>query len=154
MTQFDIRLAIVASWKRNYLTLCHEIGWRHASLDAAPLRHVSHPSSRSGISELGPLIQMDMPKSCVRKEKECRGDCSHRTGNVSSVTTPFYEPSLFRSIKAWSWPEHCTASRKDAGSISDGVTGIFQWLNPSGRIVALGSTQPLIEMSTRNPSWG
>jgi hypothetical protein len=26
--------------------------------------------------------------------------------------------------------------------------------NPSGRIVALGSTQPLTEMSTRNPSWG
>ena len=34
------------------------------------------------------------------------------------------------------------------GSIPDGVTGIF------GRIVALGSTQPLTEMSTRNPSWG
>jgi hypothetical protein len=26
--------------------------------------------------------------------------------------------------------------------------------NPSGRIVALGSTQPLTEMSTRNPSLG
>jgi hypothetical protein len=31
---------------------------------------------------------------------------------------------------------------------------IFQWLNPSGRIVALGSTQPLTEMSTRHHSWG
>jgi hypothetical protein len=31
---------------------------------------------------------------------------------------------------------------------------MFQWLNPSGRIVALRSTQPLTEMSTRNPSWG
>jgi hypothetical protein len=41
-----------------------------------------------------------------------------------------------------------------AGSITDGVTGIFQWLNPSGRIVALRSTQPLTEMSTRNLSWG
>ena len=29
-----------------------------------------------------------------------------------------------------------------------------QWLNPSGRIVVLESTQPLTEMSTRNPSWG
>jgi hypothetical protein len=27
-------------------------------------------------------------------------------------------------------------------------------LNPSGHIVVLGSTQPLTEMSTRNPSWG
>jgi hypothetical protein len=51
------------------------------------------------------------------------------------------------------WLTHCGTSQKVAGSIPDGVTGIFQWLNPSGRIVALGSTQPLAEMSTRNPSW-
>jgi hypothetical protein len=50
--------------------------------------------------------------------------------------------------------EHCATNRKVAGLIPDGVTGIFQWLNPSGRIVALGSTQLLTEMSTRNPSWG
>jgi hypothetical protein len=41
---------------------------------------------------------------------------------------------------------HCATNRKVAGSIPDGVTGIFQWLNPSGRIVALVSTQPLTEM--------
>jgi hypothetical protein len=49
---------------------------------------------------------------------------------------------------------HCATNRKVAGSIHDEVAGISQWLNPSGRIVALGSTQPLTEMSTRNPSWG
>jgi hypothetical protein len=37
-------------------------------------------------------------------------------------------------------------------SIPDGV-GIFYWHNPSGRTVALGSTQPLTEMRTRNISW-
>ena len=26
--------------------------------------------------------------------------------------------------------------------------------NPSGRTMALGSTQPLAEMGTRNPPWG
>jgi len=41
-----------------------------------------------------------------------------------------------------------------AGSIPDGVTGIFHWHNPSGRTMALVSTQPLTEMSTRNISWG
>ena len=41
-------------------------------------------------------------------------------------------------------------SRKIAGSIPDGITVSFQSLNPSGPIVALGSTQP----STRNSSWG
>jgi hypothetical protein len=49
---------------------------------------------------------------------------------------------------------HCATSRKIASSIPDGITEIFQWLNTSGRIVTLGSTHPLTEMSTRNPSWG
>jgi hypothetical protein len=48
---------------------------------------------------------------------------------------------------------HCATNRDVAGLIPSGVTGIFQWLNPSGRIVALGSNQPLTEMSTRYPSW-
>jgi len=45
-------------------------------------------------------------------------------------------------------------SRKVAGSIPDGVIGIFHLHNPSGRTVTLWLTQPLIEMSTRNISWG
>jgi hypothetical protein len=45
-------------------------------------------------------------------------------------------------------------NRQVAGSISDGVIGIFQWHNPSGRTMILGSTQPLTEMSTRCISWG
>ena len=61
--------------------------------------------------------------------------------------------SLFARGTRWrSWLRHCATNRKVASSIPDGVTGIFQCLNPSGRIVALGSTQPL-KMSTRNPSW-
>ena len=44
----------------------------------------------------------------------------------------------------------CTTSRKVAGSISDGVIGIFHWRNPSRRAIALGLTQPVTEMSTRN----
>ena len=53
-----------------------------------------------------------------------------------------------------SWLRHCATSQKVAGSIPDGVTGIFHWHNPSGRTMALGSTQPLTEMSTGNISWG
>jgi hypothetical protein len=45
-------------------------------------------------------------------------------------------------------------SQEVAGSIPDGVTGIFPWRNPSGRTMALGSTQFLTEMITRNISWG
>jgi len=45
-------------------------------------------------------------------------------------------------------------SRKVAGSIPAGVIGIFHWHNPSDRTMALGSTQPRIEMSTRSISLG
>jgi hypothetical protein len=52
------------------------------------------------------------------------------------------------------WLRHCATSRKVPGSIHNGVTGIFHWHNPSGRTMALGLTQPLTEMSTRNISSG
>jgi hypothetical protein len=63
---------------------------------------------------------------------------------------------LPKGARCWwrSWLRHCVTSRKVAGSISDGVTGIFHWYNPSGRTMALGPTQPLTEMSTKNNSWG
>jgi hypothetical protein len=37
-----------------------------------------------------------------------------------------------------------------AGSIPDEFIGFFNWPNPSSRIMAPGSTQPLTEISTRN----
>jgi len=49
---------------------------------------------------------------------------------------------------------HCATSQKVAGSIPGGVSWIFHWHNPSGRTLALGLTQHLTEMSTRNISWG
>jgi len=49
---------------------------------------------------------------------------------------------------------HYATNRQVAGTIPDGVIRIFQWHNPSGRTMALGSTQPLTEMSTRFISWG
>ena len=52
------------------------------------------------------------------------------------------------------WLRHYAKNRQVAGSIPDGVIGIFQWYNPSGRTMALGSTQPPVEMSTRCISWG
>jgi len=52
------------------------------------------------------------------------------------------------------WLRRCATNRKVAGSIPGGVTGIFRWHNPSDRIMALGSTQPLTEMSARSASWG
>ena len=53
-----------------------------------------------------------------------------------------------------SWLRHCTTSRKVTGSIPNGVMRIVHWHNPSCHIMALGSTQPLTEMSTTNIPWG
>ena len=45
-----------------------------------------------------------------------------------------------RGTRWRSWLRHCATSQKVAGSIRDGVIVMFHWHNPSGRIMALGST--------------
>jgi len=59
-------------------------------------------------------------------------------------------PSMGARGGAFGWG---IALRKVAGSISDGVIGIFHWHNPTYRTMFFGLTKPLIEMSTRNISW-
>ena len=71
---------------------------------------------------------------------------------LSFTSYPVYYYLIVFSMR--SWLRHCATSRKVEGSIPDGVIGIFHWHNPSGRTMALGLTQPLPEMSTRNISWG
>jgi membrane-bound lytic murein transglycosylase B len=51
------------------------------------------------------------------------------------------------------WLRHCATNQKVAGSIPDGVMEIFIDINPSDRTMALGSTQPLTEISTGSISW-
>ena len=48
----------------------------------------------------------------------------------------------------------CATSRTAPGSIPSGVTGFFSDIFSSDRTMALGLTQPLMKMSTRNISWG
>ena len=78
--------------------------------------------------------------------------------NISSacqgIPRILYNPKVHCGTRgARSWLRHCATNRKVAGSIPDGVIGIFHWYNLSGRTMALGLTQPLTEMSTRNISW-
>jgi hypothetical protein len=49
-----------------------------------------------------------------------------------------------------SWVWHHATSWKVMGSIPDEVIGFFNWPSPSSCTMALGSTHPLTEMSTRN----
>jgi hypothetical protein len=66
---------------------------------------------------------------------------------------------MFIRAKYWGtavaqWLRYCVTNQKVAGSIPDGVMEFFIDINPSDRTMALGSTQPLTEMSTRSISWG
>ena len=47
------------------------------------------------------------------------------------------------------WLSRCATSRMVPGSIPGGNTGIFSDISPSDLSMALGSTQPLVKMSTR-----
>jgi len=61
---------------------------------------------------------------------------------------------LRRGTAVAQWLRRCATNRKViTGSIPD-VIGIFHLRNPSDRTMALGSTRPLTEMSTRSISWG
>jgi membrane-bound lytic murein transglycosylase B len=62
-------------------------------------------------------------------------------------------PSVMGTAVA-QWLRYCAKKQKLAGSISDGAMEFFIDINPSDRTMALGSTQPLTEMSTRSISWG
>jgi hypothetical protein len=52
------------------------------------------------------------------------------------------------------WLRHYATSWKVAGSIPDEVIGFFSWPDPFSWTMALGSTKPLTEMSTRNHPGG
>jgi hypothetical protein len=69
-------------------------------------------------------------------------------------TSFFTEVNYLYGAVVAQWLKYCATNRKAAGSIPDGVIGIFHWHNSSDRTMALGSTQPLTEMSTRSISWG
>jgi hypothetical protein len=70
-----------------------------------------------------------------------------------SIRISSHYSEIWWSMWWCSWLRYCATNQKAAGSIPNGVTGIFHWHNPFGRTMALGLIQPLTEMSTRNISW-
>jgi len=77
---------------------------------------------------------------------------------INNIRIKFYFIYFFltelKGTTVAQWVRWCATNPKVAGSIPDGVIGIFRCHNPSDRIVSLGSTQPLTEMSTGSISWG
>jgi hypothetical protein len=128
------------------------------------------PSART-TEDLYPLIPpppytKTLHKLIFQSTRQVKNKCASRNDAVIQMiiyrqTLPNRRPtSHVTKITYWwgtlwgSWLRNCATSRKVAGSIPDGVIGTFHWHNPSGSTMALGSTQPLTEMSTRNIPWG
>jgi len=67
----------------------------------------------------------------------------HTTVNVIILSFFSQQIYLHITVQYWgtwwrSWLRHCATSWKVAGSITDGVNGIFHWHNPSGHTMAPG----------------
>jgi hypothetical protein len=60
----------------------------------------------------------------------------------------------YKGTRQRSWLRHYATHRNVAGSFPDKVVGFFDLLNPWSHIMALGSTQPVIELISRNLLWG
>jgi len=85
-------------------------------------------------------------------------DCGHRESvigicymwivDTQKVSLEYATCGLWTQRKC-----HFNMLRVDCGH-TESVIGIFHWHNPSDRTMALGSTQPLTEMSTWSISWG
>ena len=74
------------------------------------------------------------------------------TGNFNLLFDAYIYIYIYAGTAVAQWLRCCATNRKVAGSIPDGVIGIFHLHNPSDRTMTLGSTQPLTEMSTRSIS--
>jgi hypothetical protein len=80
--------------------------------------------------------------------------CQQAALSPATVTNWGFYLSYYHRKGAWDGSVvkalRCATSRTVPGSIPGGVTGIFSDIFPSDRTMALGSTRPLVKMSTKN----
>jgi hypothetical protein len=74
-------------------------------------------------------------------------------GIAASRATKFFDNFTLREVFC-KFTLMVKENRKITGSISIEFVGFFNWLNPSSRTVALGSTQPLNRNEYQGTSWG
>jgi hypothetical protein len=96
------------------------------------------------------LMLQNKFKLQMSEEKEIRRKLDLRQNNA------YFNLRISLGTSSWLVAQfrYCAPIRKVAGLIPNCVIEFFYWHNPSGRSMALGLTQPLTEMSTRNISWG
>jgi hypothetical protein len=95
------------------------------------------------VTNLGALWQtkIDSPTAKPSIEATCgllKFDHFKRVTNSRNIVSVY---TNICGAQSRSW--HYTTNRKVAGFVPDEVIGVFNWPNPSSRIMALVSTQPL-----------
>jgi hypothetical protein len=118
----------------------HGTPWSILSKWYLKMQYIPHRKHRASITKTNWFV--------LRKIIAVPSD-NHRksTNTLRDQNTKF--PNIHGSMRWRSWLRHCATSQKVAGSIPDGVSGISNWHNPTGRTTALRSNQPLTEISTR-----
>jgi hypothetical protein len=141
---FIAQLLAKVSQKRNPVITINtepQVIWRPSRKEKRRMRNVIMKMSKSDYENCENLAN-----SLQNSYNESQKDALFFKFNLINNST-------FCGTRWYSWLRHCATSRKVAVSIPDGVTGIFYLYNLSGHTMALGSTQPLTEMSNRNISW-
>jgi len=106
--------------------------------------------------KVGPSILVALTTHHTPTSVTYKGTSSMVWNYLQTITVTLSSIYVAVGARCWwsSWLKQCATSRKVAGSIPDGVSGIFHWHNASGNTMALGLTQSLTEMSTGSISWG
>jgi hypothetical protein len=81
--------------------------------------------------------------NCLKHVKYILGSWLNIHVNQNNFSTCSLKPGARGSVVGW-------GIMLQAGPIPEEVIEFFNWSDPSSRTMALGSTQPLTEMSTRN----
>ena len=104
----------------------------------------SNPNWRGVFGPYGAALEavMELKDECLQGGRRVNRQQDANGSGVTKFRSTIYRPS-------WALVKEATV----AGSIPDGVIGTFHWHNLPDRTMALGLTQSLTEMTTRNISW-
>jgi hypothetical protein len=146
-----------ATWEyRGYSSGCDDVAHRHSGRDIHQLL--------SGLAETLATVYW-LGRELLRREQETlvvrlnfvffTDSFSELYGQIWSLIKNIFCLYIHSIPKYWrtavaQWLRCWATNWKVAGSIPAGVIGIFHWHNPSDHTMALGSTQPPTEMSTRS----
>ena len=145
----SINISFISSSSCVHLKLqCYWLAWYKSSpkwirvmLNTNTVHHMKYWNEKFAISReqnLKKWVSLGLSDSHIFHE-------IHTFSNIT-VTIHYMGHAVVQMVDALCY--------KPEGLIPDDVIEVFHWHNPSGRSTALGLTQPLTEMSTRNISWG